>query len=325
MKDIKFEDYILLGCNALPEELQVDFLDYLKYISYNNFVNLESQINEMFNFKKLPNRNPEQIIEGILATSPKELDKKRMDKNYYSCNALCLIETIKMIYNPQLCNALSNENVPKHVLDNYKHILKYMLLDLGELNNLYNNNIKNNFKYSSNIDSRYIHYSSVHQVLRQSLFGQFSFNSFCDMEISSSIAVIRQLIELRIRRAFGVISYIEKDSGKLLPLELSLIFERVKIYKDKITLPISIENIERIYRWSNMYVHSGKCELSWIPYYLENILRSLSFGEKTQTGWDVKNSIVVPENIICKIHKDLLKDKPRLDIYSCRLECVHKL
>ena len=49
---------------------------------------------------------------------------------------------------------------------------------------------------------------SVHQVLRQSLFGQASFDSFADMEISASIAVIRQLVELRLRRAFGVLAYI---------------------------------------------------------------------------------------------------------------------
>lgn len=324
MKEIKFEHYICLGCNTLPEELKVDFLDYLKYISYNNFINLESQINKMFKLKKLQNRNPEQIIEGILATSPKELDKKRKDKNYYHCNALCLLQTIKRIYNPKLCQALNNENVPKSVIDNYEYILKSMLLDLQEVCNLYNN-INKDLKYNSNIDSRYIHYSSVHQVLRQSLFGNFSFDSFNHMEICSSIAVIRQLIELRIRRAFGVISYIEKDSGKLLPLELSLIFECIKNYKNKITLPISIENVERIYKWSNMYVHSGKCELAWIPYYLEYILRSLSFGEKTQTGYDVKNSIVVPENIISKIHEDLLEGKPKLDIYTCSLECVHNL
>lgn len=324
MKEIKFEDYLCLGWNAILEELQVNFLDYLEYISYNDFINLESQINKMFNLKKLPNRNPEQIIEGILATSPKELDKKRKNKNYYYCNALCLLQTIKRIYNPELCNALTNENVPQPVIDNYEGILKSMLLDLGELYNLYNNNIKD-FKYTSYIDSRYIHYSSVHQILRQSLFGNFSFDSFNNIEISSSIAVIRQLIELRIRRAFGVISYIEKDSGRSLPLELSLIFKRIKDYKNEIILPIKIENIERIYKWSNMYVHSGKCELSWIPYYLEYMLRSFSFGKNTQTGYDVKNSIVVPKNIISKIHEDLLEGKPKLDICTCPLECVHNL
>ena len=53
----------------------------------------------------------------------------------------------------------------------------------------------------------------------------------------------------------------------------------MKKYKDKINFPISIKNIERIYKWSNMYIHSGKGELSWIPYYVESILKTMSFGE----------------------------------------------
>lgn len=78
------------------------------------------------------------------------------------------------------------------------------------------------------------------------------------MEISASIAIIRQLVELRIRRAFGVLSYVDESNGNLRPLDLSIVFECIKKYEKNIEFPLKLENIERIYKWANMYVHSGK-------------------------------------------------------------------
>ena len=226
------------------------------------------------------------------------------------------------MFDTDLYNILKSSSVPQITLYNYEHILQSMLIDAGELCNLYSNNVLQDFTYRSHMDTRYIHYASVHQVLRQSLFGQVSFNSFADMEISASIAVIRQLVELRMRRAFGVISYIEKDSGRLIPLDLSRVFDCLKKHQNDIDFPLKIENIERIYKWANMYIHSGKCELSWIPYYIETILRKFSFGEITEMGWDVKNAISTSDAVLQRIYEELLIDQPNLEIYRCKPECT---
>ena len=319
---IEYGDYLFLGANTLPEEMQVNFLDYLKYFVESGATILEKQLIEKFNVKSLPKRNANQIIEGVLACSPTDLARKRKDKNYYLCNAVCLIETLKNIFNADLYDKLKSLSVPSIALYNYEHILQWMLIDSGELCNLYSNNVLQDFTYCSHMDARYIHYMSVHQVLRQALFGQVSFNSFADMEISASIAVIRQLVELRIRRAFGVISYIEKDSGRLVPLDLSRIFDCLKKYQNDIEFPLKIENIERTYKWANMYTHSGICELSWIPYYIETILRKFSFGEITEKGWDVKNAISISDAVLQRIYEELLINQPNLEIYRCKPECT---
>lgn len=324
-KTVEFEDYLFLGCNTLPEDMQVDFLDYFKYLLDTNFSDLEESLRLGLEIKSFPKRNDQQIIEGVLAVTLKDLDKKRKDKNYYYCNAVCLIKVIRSIYNNNLYNFLNNEKVSRIALHNYENILKWIFIDAQELCNLYSNILKNDYRYKSSIDKRYIHYMSVHQVLRQSLFGQVSLNSFADMEISAAIAVIRQLIELRVRRAFGTLSYIDQE-GNLLPLELSLVFECLKKHKEDIIFPISLENIERIYKWSNLYIHSGKNDLSCIPYFIENMLKTLSFGEIKYNGWDVKNAISTSEDIIEQIHQELivLGKKPNLSIYTCRPECILK-
>lgn len=81
--------------------------------------------------------------------------------------------------------------------------------------------------------------------------------------------------------------------------------------------------IERIYKWANMYVHSGKFELSWI-YYIENKLKELSFGQQRNDGWNVNNGIVVSDIIIQTVHAELLKDKLKLRIFLCVTECASK-
>ena len=322
---IEYGDFYVLGWNAVPEEMQVDFLCYLDYFTVSGINELEKRLTTQFELKSLPQRTADDILEGILACSPKELDKKRREnngKNYYVCNAVCLLEVVKRIFDRKLYDALNAPNTPEIVLHNYRHILKWILMDSEELCNQYANYILGDTKYRSNIDSRYIHYMPVHQVLRQTLFGQVSYNSFADMEISASIAVIRQLIELRIRRAFGALSYMDKDSGGLIPLELSKLFDCIKKHKGEISFPLKIENIERIYKWSNMYVHSGKCELSWIPYYVEAILKELSFGQKTGNSWDAKNGISTSVEVIRQIHNELLEGHPKYEIFACKPECV---
>ncbi|RKI77195.1 hypothetical protein D7V83_18790 [bacterium 0.1xD8-71] len=324
-KEIRYEDFIFLGGNALSENLRVDFMDYFKYLLDSDFVAVEDSLKDRMEMKNFPKRSDQQIIEGIVAVTLKDLEKKRKDKNYYICNALCLLQVIRRIFSIDLYNRLNGKDVPQIILHNYEHILKWILLDSQELCNLYCNIIKNDYKYPSNIDSRYVHYVSVHQVLRQSLFGQFSLNSFADMEISAAIAVIRQLIEFRMRRAFGTLSYIDAQ-GNLLPLELSLVFECLKKHKDDIYLPISLENVERIYKWSNLYIHSGKQDFSWMPYFVEQVLKPLTFGERESCGWDVKNGIKASRKVIDQIYQELitLSKKPDVKIYACKPECILK-
>lgn len=112
----------------------------------------------------------------------------------------------------------------------------------------------------------------------------------------------------------------------MLPLELSLLFECLKKHKDDICSPISLENIERIYKWSNLYIHSGKQDFSWMPYFVEQILKPLTFGQRENMGWDVKNGIKTSEKTIEQIYQELitLSKKPDVIIYQCKPECILK-
>ena len=145
-KEIRYEDIIFLGGNALSENLRVDFMDYFKYLLDSDFVAVEDSLNDRMEMKNFPKRSDQQIIEGIVAVTLKDLEKKRKDKNYYICNALCLLQVIRRIFSIDLYNSLNGKDVPQIILHNYEHILKWILLDSQELCNLYCNIIKNDYK-----------------------------------------------------------------------------------------------------------------------------------------------------------------------------------
>lgn len=317
-KEIELDDYFLIN-NDTDKELEVKFLDYFEYLLNKGFNDLETYVKNSFNLNEIPKVKDRDIIKEILVTSHNDFNNKKINKKYYIYNVVCLLKTIKRIYNNEFYNYLKSSENLNFMETTYSYILKAFLLDLDQLINLYNINItKTNKKYRSNIGEISVQYYSVHNILRQSLYGNFSCHSFSDMEISASISVIRQLIELRLRRAFGLISYIDKNDN-VAPLNLSLIFNVLKKYKSEIKFPIAIDNIERIYKWANSYVHSGKAELSWIPYYIEYKLRELSFGKMDKDGLNVENGIVTSEDTIKKIHDEL--EKKDYKIYTCKPEC----
>lgn len=193
------------------------------------------------------------------------------------------------------------------------------MLDIDQLINEYENNINHNYKYYANTH-RPIHTMSLHNVLRQSAYGRASFHSFADVEIDASTAIIRQMIELRIRRAFGTLAFVD-DKENTLPLDMSSIFDILKKYDD-IKFPGKLSSLVRIYKWSNLYIHSGRGDYSWITYFLERYLRMLIFGERKPDGsWCYNNGISLSkETFDCIIH-DIESLNDKFKILSCKPEC----
>lgn len=325
-KNIEYGAYISLNWNYAPPDMRVNFLEYFQFLLNSDFSGLEKLLLTTLELDKFPQRSDDELIEGILAYSIRDLKKKRAKRNYYECNAICVLNVIKKIFTNDLYKILQSDGSPQLVQNTYRYILKQLLMDAQELCILYNTNIKRDKEYSCNIDSRYIHFMPLHQVLRQTLYTSHSYHSFSDLEICASIPVIRQLIEIRLRRAFGCMAYIDENEN-LIPLDMSTLFESIKKHRAEITFPINLQSIERIYKWSNQYVHSGKEDFSWIPYFLEFVLRPLSFGNEDKRGFDIKNGIVTTPAVINQIYQELFDnvaqkhETTKLKLYTCNPEC----
>ena len=347
---MEYSDFFYIGASrasGLQFIKTVKFLDYLTWLATDNFRPLETRLISVFYNQKehqqqlhqqqhkehknahLPARSTaDDIIAGMIVTSEADFTRKTKTDNYYICNAHAILAVVRHIFTPEFINTLSHYNKrpeTQFLVENYQDILLWLLRDVEDLTSLYSQEVLRTqevpqevlgaTKYRSFIRNRYIHTASLYQVFRQGLFGSVSSHSFADKEPSANIATIRQLIELRLRRAFGVLAF--EDAYKhnaIEPLNMSLLFNVLKQYSDKIQIDgIKLENLNRIYTWSNSFIHGGLGDYSWIPFYLELVLRGLFFssGPKTnRTGGysrGFNNGISTTVSVIRSVWEDLIR------------------
>lgn len=328
-RKVKYGDYLLMSCDekdkeCMPNEIirnmSVTFIEYFEYMLDGGLEEIENHVLESLHLKKWCNYNDDDIIDSILYKTIMEREKKKKNKDYYIANGKCAVDILKYIFTEDVYNGL--KQAPAIVKHNYYHILQRIMMDIEQLINQYENNINQNYKYVANA-YRPIHTMSLHNVLRQSAYGRASFHSFADIEIDASIAVIRQIIELRIRRAFSAIALIDKN-GNTYPLDLSSIFDILKKYND-IVFPGKLTSIERIYKWSNLYIHSGTGDYSWITYFLERYLRPFSFGkEKANGSWSYDNGISLSKETFNAIEHEIETLNENYTVLKCKPECEIK-
>ena len=328
-RKVEYGDYLLMTCDeedkrCMPHEvvrnMSVTFMEYFEYMLDNGFEEIEEHLLTSLQLKKWCNYSDDDIIDSILAKTDMERGKKKKQKDYYIANGKCAIDILKLIFTQDLYEKL--KLAPTVVKNNYFHILKYIMIDVDQLINEYENNLNNSNKYYSN-PHRPIHTMALHNVLRQSAYGRASFHSFADIEIDASIAVIRQMIELRMRRAFAALALIDAN-GNIYPLDLSSVFDILKKYDD-IVYPGKLTSIERIYKWSNLYIHSGTGDYAWITYFLERYLRPFSFGEmKSDGSWSYANGISLSKETFEKIEQDIAALNSSFKVVKCKPECEIK-
>lgn len=326
MKQINIDDYLLMSCDEEDKKHfvheffkneSVTFIEYYYFLLNGGFDELENQLLSHMELKKWPKFTDDNIICSILPDSETERIKKKTKKDYYSANGYCALTTLKQIFTQELYDVVSK--LPPIYYQTYFQILKNIMYDLEQLKNLYNIEIKNNNEYCATVN-RPIHAMKLHNVLRQAAYGNFSFHSFAEFEISASIAVIRQIIELRIRRAFGVLAYSDAHNN-IHPLKMTSVFEVIKKYPE-ISFSNNLCCIERIYQWSNLYIHSGNGDWAWIIYFLENYLRTFSFGKNNANGdYDCRNGIAVSKETLEKIQNDISGLSSNYTLLKCEPEC----
>lgn len=328
-RKVEYGDYLLMTCveedkECMPHEvvrnMSVTFMEYFEYMLNNEFGEIEEHLLKSLQLKKWCNYSDDEVIDSILAKTNMERINKKKQKDYYNANGKCAIDILKFIFTQDLYEKLKLE--PAFVKNNYYHILKYIMIDIDQLINEYEKNIKNSNKYCSN-PHRPIHTMALHNVLRQSAYGRASFHSFADIEIDASIAVVRQMIELRMRRAFASLAFIDTNEN-IYPLNLSRVFDILKKYNN-IVYPRKLTSIERIYKWSNLYIHLGVGDYAWITYFLERYLRPFSFGERKSDGsWSYANGIRLPKETFEKIEQDIAALNSKFEVFKCEPECEIK-
>jgi hypothetical protein len=170
------------------------------------------------------------------------------------------------------------------------------------------------------------HMMAFYHGAKQTIYGHGSWGlSFSDNHSDLATATIRQALEIRVRRAFGVMAKISKANGSIHPLPFSDLLEAIDKYRANIDLPVRFENIERINGWANMYLHAALKLYAWCPPRVLAFLRVFLLGGQAP-GWhhNSKAGVVVDRatfdavrDLIRQEHEDATFDLALLDVENC--------
>ncbi|WP_286074122.1 hypothetical protein [Stenotrophomonas sp. 59] len=86
-------------------------------------------------------------------------------------------------------------------------------------------------------------------------------------------------IELCMRSVFCVSSYEDLDKpDRLIPIDMSRLFEAIKTQQSEIEFAVDVHDVQKIYRWSNFYLHAGARDYPSIVGFVHPYLHPLFVG-----------------------------------------------
>ena len=141
--------------------------------------------------------------------------------------------------------------------------------------------------------NEFTHPLNFYQGTLQTIYGHGSFDlSYSDNHSELSVATIRQAVEIRLRRAFGLIGKEDVSNEAFHPVPISELLDVLKDYEGKVQMPVPLYNLRRINGWANLFLHSGMRHYAWTPPRVLNYLQPfLVGGENVDGRWTVHSGI----------------------------------
>ena len=166
------------------------------------------------------------------------------------------------------------------------------------------------------------------KAAEQMTYGRYSGLTHADEAAHASIAILRTAIELRMRRAFGVQSFVNLKTGELTPISFSSLMEKVLAQARHIRSQVDLHDLNLVYRWTNPYLHAGRRDYAWTAGFCLQYLRLLFVGPDklhSRRGWSVHGGLELPQVVFDRVRRPFEKaarKDVRLFPMSFRPECV---
>ena len=141
--------------------------------------------------------------------------------------------------------------------------------------------------------NKFTHPLNFYHGARQTIYGHGSFGlSFSDNHSELAVATIRQAVEIRLRRAFGLIGKEAVSDQNFHPVAISELLDVLKDYVEEVQMPVPLHNLARINQWANLLLHSGMRHYAWTPPRVLDYLRPFLIGGENVGGrWTVHSGI----------------------------------
>ncbi len=89
--EIVYNDFMYINITPGIINRSIKFTMCLEWLMQDDFKAIEERLKDGLSLRAIPNRSDEDVIEGILATTNKEFEKKSKNRNYYECNAVAIM------------------------------------------------------------------------------------------------------------------------------------------------------------------------------------------------------------------------------------------
>lgn len=120
---------------------------------------------------------------------------------------------------------------------------------------------------------------------KQYIYGAHSGLAFADRVPYTPVAVMRTVIELRMRSAFCVSSYEDLDKpDRLIPIDMNRLFKAIHPQQSAIEFAVDVHDVQKIYSWSNFYLHAGVRDYPWVVGFVHAYLHPLFVGSPSMLG-----------------------------------------
>lgn len=250
--------------------------------------------------KKLPRpRSTDWLINTVIASTDRDYEKKIAKPEYYRAHAFWFLEEMDRIVErtPSSEEDCGLVIAYADTLNFVENLMIDSLVLLRETASLH-----------SGLDESGLHKNPVTQLrefyvtARYLIYGAFAVGHHSDV----SISVIRQALEIRLRRAFGVIAKVD-SSGTQHPIPLSEIITVLERFSNRLDMTIPLCSLKRINGWANMYLHSGFKEYAWAAPRVLEYLSTFLLGGRPAPGYlaTVNGGVITDKETFRQIREQL--------------------
>lgn len=230
-----------------------------------------------------------------LRVSLKDRKEMPLKANFYLAQ-LTMFETELRLY----CDAIKGSSPQPWFAEDAKIVtlhgaitrfLNYAIILIDEASL----HLRDNQRYGTGANDR-DHSFQIYKGAEQVIYGRYSGLTHDDHAPYVAIAILRTSIEIRLRRAFGVQGLVNPTTGNFRPIDISHLFDAIKPYQSQIQFAVNFDDVMKIYRWSNFYLHGGRRDFPWVAGAALQYLRPLLSGTNTPT-WSIDNGITMPRAV----------------------------
>jgi hypothetical protein len=269
--------------------------------------------------RTVPRLPDDKLIEQAYPKSLNETETKQGQLTFYASNAQIFSSACTWIAE-SVVKASTDPRSELFASQHY-HLLRDMVLDAQTLLSDWAA-MTQGTPAMYGIGKNRLHDSfQISHAAEQLMFGGSPFFAFTDLATESGAALLRVALETRIRFGFGLLGVLDLSNQTVLPLNMSMILAAIKLHENKFKVSIPLQHIERIYGWSNIYVHLGLKQFTWSPIFALGYLAPLLRGGAYPGGSSVHAGLYIDKATLLEIQGEVKKTY-QLDLAKYKLVTI---